>query len=322
MDTKAPAEALPPGILAQAADWLLLIQSGEMSDADQAALQRWCGQSPSHRLAWMRAEAILDAFQRVPGPVGRGTLTRLDKLGRRQSLKLFSLLLLGGSGAWLAYRQVPWQQWNADLHTATGERRAFALADGTQLVLNTATSVDLAFSAMERRLTLLRGEILITTGQDPAPVPRPFIVQTRQGRLRALGTRFAVRHLDDAIGVAVHEGGVEIAPSGLAERVVVAAGEQRRFSATRIGMAEEANASDLLWEQGMLLAQDMRVGDLIKEFGRYRRGVLRCDPASAVLLVSGAFPLDDIEASLDLLEQSLPLRINRIGPWWVSITAR
>jgi transmembrane sensor len=42
-----------------------------------------------------------------------------------------------------------------------------------------------------RRIELLKGEVLITTAKDSAL--RPFIVQTRHGTARALGTRFSVR---------------------------------------------------------------------------------------------------------------------------------
>ena len=39
----------------------------------------------------------------------------------------------------------------------------------------------------------------------------------------------------------------------------------------------------------MLLAQDMRLAELVGELGRYRPGVLRCHPGIADLRVSGAF---------------------------------
>jgi len=55
---------------------------------------------------------------------------------------------------------------------------------------------------------------------------------------------------------------------------------------------------------------------------RYRRGVLRCDPAVADLRVSGAFPLADIDGSLRLLEKTLPVRISHVTPFWTTVAPR
>ncbi|HCE41020.1 MAG TPA: iron dicitrate transport regulator FecR, partial [Alcanivorax sp.] len=88
--------------------------------------------------------------------------------------------------------------------TATGEIRDLGLDDGGRLWLNSATTVDVAYDDALRRVTLHDGEILIQTGADPRR--RPFVVDTRHGRLRALGTRFTVRHHRDHGFLAVYQG--------------------------------------------------------------------------------------------------------------------
>jgi transmembrane sensor len=47
--------------------------------------------------------------------------------------------------------------------TATGERRTLLLPDGSRLVLNTASAVNIAFDANARHIRLVAGEILVTT---------------------------------------------------------------------------------------------------------------------------------------------------------------
>lgn len=310
---------IDPTILDEAADWLVLLQSGEATDHDKARLVLWRERSPAHDAAWQRAEAILAIFQRVPSKLGRETLSRLGSHGRRQVL---ALLALAAPSAWLAWRHTPWQEWTADLRTATGKQKTVILADGTRLVLNTATAVDVAFTATERRLSLVAGEILVTTAIDPSPAPRPFIVGTAHGTLRPLGTRFTVRRLDDRTRVAVFEGAVEVRPAAAIDAAVVHAGEQMAFTAGALQAARPADESVVLWEQGMLLAREMRLDDLVAELARYHRGVLRCDPAVADLTVSGAFPVADTEANLALLEKSLPVRIGRATSYWITVQAR
>jgi transmembrane sensor len=316
---RRPTPDIDQAILDEAADWLVLLQSGEATDRDRAGLARWRARSPAHEAAWRRAEGILATFRRVPSRLGRDTLSRLGRPGRRQ---LLALLALAAPAAWLAWRHTPWQEWTADLRTATGDRKAVTLADGTRLVLNTATAVDVAFTAGERRLMLVAGEILVTTAKDPAPAPRPFIVDTAQGGLRPLGTRFGVRRLDDRTRVAVFEGAVEVRPAASPQAAVVGAGEQMAFTAGALQPMQAADDNAALWEQGMLLARDMRLGALVAELDRYHRGVLRCDPAVAGRTVSGAFPVTDIEASLALLEKTLPVRIGRATSYWITVQAR
>ena len=72
----------------------------------------------------------------------------------------------------------------------------------------------------------------------------------------------------------------------------------------------------------MLLAQNMPLAGLVDELRRYHRGFLRVHPDVAGLPVSGAFPVSDTAASLDLLEKTLPLRISRIGAFWARIEPR
>ena len=61
---------------------------------------------------------------------------------------------------------------------------------------------------------------------------------------------------------------------------------------------------------------------LIAELNRYRPGRLRCHPAVGQLRVSGAFPLRDTDASLDLLRKTLPVDIGRSSRWWVTVEPR
>ncbi|QVQ26493.1 FecR domain-containing protein [Achromobacter deleyi] len=314
---------IDPAILKEAAGWLVRFQSETLSASEQAAFDRWRGRSAAHAAAWLRAEEMLRGFGQVPPRIGRDTLRRADRPARRQAMRALAGLLVLGPAAWLGGRELPWREWSADMRTATGEQRRVELADGTQLVLNTASAVDIDYTPRQRVLWLRAGEILLTTGRDPAPAHRPFIVQTGQGSIRALGTRFMVRDEGGSVRVAVFEGAVEIQPmSPGAAAVVLPAGQQTAFNARQVEPQVAADGSSASWAEGMLAARNWRLADLVDELGRYRRGVLRCDPAVAGLRVSGAFPLNDIDASLRLLEKTLPVRVSRVTPYWTTVAPR
>lgn len=317
----AAASAIDPAVAEEAADWMLRLQEGELNGDERAAFDAWRLLSPMHALAWVRAEQLLGWNAAAPPGVGRAALQRLRRRGRRQALRTLGLLLVAAPVGWIATRQMP--EWTADHRTAAGERRHLALPDGSVVVLNTRTALDIAYDRHERRLRLLAGEILVTTHADGVSPPRPFRVETAQGIVRALGTRFSVRRFDEYTHVAVFEQAVEIASlHGGVRRL--AAGEQAGFRADHIGDAHAVStaAAAAAWENGYFVANRMRLDDLVRELGRYRGGVMRCHPAVAGMPVSGTFPVGNDDRALALLEKTLPLAIERHSRWWVTLEPR
>ena len=72
----------------------------------------------------------------------------------------------------------------------------------------------------------------------------------------------------------------------------------------------------------MLLADAMRLHDFALELGRYRPGIVRCDPRVADVRVSGAFPITDTDAALVMLVSTYPLTARtRLGGYWVTLDA-
>lgn len=311
--------AVDPRAARQAAQWLVRLHAGDMSEADRQACAAWRAAHPDHELAWQRAELVSRKFGMVPAQIGLPALRKAAKANRRAAVKTLVLLMTAGPVAWGVYRVAPWQQWTSDHHTATGERRTLTLADGTRLTMNTATAVDVAYDDRMRLIRLRRGEILIDTAKDPAPLARPFVVESAQGRMRALGTRFVVRQNEDNSRIAVSEGAVEVVPHhNAAAAFVVPAGHQADFT-DRAGMLADIEPHVQSWADGVLYAEKMPLDVFVREVARYRSGVLRCDPALAELRVSGAFQLDDTDAIIKALVASLPIRATLVTRYWVTL---
>lgn len=316
------ASMINPQILGEAADWLVQLHSGTASPADHQAIAQWRNRSLEHAQAWQRAEALLGEFRSVPPNLALQTLQRASRkegLSRRQTLTYMGLLLLAGPLG-IASQHLPWGQWSADQRTAVGEQRRLQLPDGSQLLLNTDSAVNIAFSPRERRVSLLNGELLISTAKDLGA--RPFIVETPQGTARALGTRFCVRTAGSSSHVSVLEGQVVVTPQMLQQSTTLNAGERQRFKLNRFDAPERFDVAGVSWDKGMLLANNMRLDELLDELSRYRPGVLRCHPEVAALRVSGAFSLRDTDASLRLLSDTLPLNISRLTRYWLSVEPR
>lgn len=313
------SHAIDPQILEEAADWAIKFQSGEANENDRLTFESWHKQSAAHTAAWHQIQSVLNAFKQVKPEIGCATFKRAGQFDRRQAVKTLGLLILVlPLSSWMAWRHLPWKDWTADVRTAIGEQKTMDLADGTRLVLNTASTVDIVISKEIRLLTLHSGEIYVTTGNDPAVLPRPLIVQTPQGTVKPIGTQFSVRRFDECTRVAVFQDAVEILPFQ-ASAAMLHAGQQIDYRVDGIQSLQSVEASAASWTQGTFIAKHVRLADLVNELGRYRSGIIRCHPDVADIRVSGTFPIRDIDTSLKFLEETLPLHVSSFSRYWVTI---
>lgn len=315
---------IPPEVATRAVEWLLALQAEDATDATRQAWQQWLKAHPDHALAWQCIEAVNGRLRALSSPEGsavaHATLAPPRSPRRREAAKTLALLLFTGGGAWMVQERAPWREWVADERTRVGERRPVTLTDGTVVSLNTDSAFNVRFSGSARRVQLLAGEIMVVTGKDGGTGARPFTVETAQGELQPLGTRFTVRLQPEASQVAVYEGAVAIRlrdGHGLAR--TLQAGEQARFTRTAIGESAPANAADTAWVDSMLVATGMRLDRFLAELSRHRPGLLHCDPAIAGLRVSGTYPLADTDRVLDMLRTTMPVEIRFMTRYWATV---
>lgn len=310
----------------QAAEWFVELASGEATEADRQRWQAWRSAHPDHEQAWQRVQGSTARFAAIPQDQAAASLRALaDPLAvhpappagaappsrsRRKGLAQLAVLLAVAAGGMQAYRL---GDWSADYLTAAGEQRGATLADGSRLLLDTGTAVDVAFSADSRVVRLRRGRILAVTAPDPAPRARPFIVETADGRVQALGTRFTVQRLAGSTLATVLEARValHVADADAGEAPILDAGQAARFNRHGLIERQAAPPGGDAWITGMLVADNMPLGELVAELARYRAAPLACDPSAAALRISGAFPLRDTERALAALGGTLPVRVER-----------
>lgn len=308
--------------LAEAATWHTQLHGGEPSPKAQADHSHWLQQDPLNQWAWQQLEGLQQRLFQLPRTLAGRTLDLAaaeQRNSRRSVLKGMALLVGGGAFGWQGYHQLQEGPWLADYRTAVGQRLPVILADGGQMLLNTDSAADVRYSVSDRRIRLRQGEVMISTAADPAG--RPFWVQTLHGQMQALGTRFSVRVTEASTQVSVYQHQVRITP-GRGEPVLLQAGETTHFSVYGVAQVMVNDPTRQTWTQGVLVANELRLGDLIEELARYRPGWLDCDPALAGLPISGTFPLDDTDKALLAVASALPVDIQRRTRYWVKVTAR
>lgn len=248
--------------------------------------------------------ALWGSFDTLPAQPARVALNRAfaPRPARGvQAMAVLGLVLCG----WLGLEQLP--VWMADQRTGVGERLQIALADGSQLQLNSNSAVDVRFDGHQRVIELLQGELWVDVAKDAR---RPFVVRTDQGTATALGTRYLVKRAPDGTTVVTVIESTVAVKGDTNEGVKVMAGQR---SILDHGRAEPPQAIDDTdpdaWTRGLLKVNDQPLSDVLQTLASYRHGLVRFDPqALRGLRVSGVFRLDDT-AALAALADNLPIQV-------------
>lgn len=318
------------GALREAAEWRVRLAEEPLPETERCAFRRWLEAHSDNALAWSQMEATWDALAGAERPIARAALEHTFReesrhmqrlLGHGTGMLLLLLALLPAT--WLALGIQSPGHLLADHHTAVGGRKHVTLPDGSELILNTATAVDIDYRADRRIIHLRDGEIQVTVAPDE---DRPLIVLTPEGRARALGTRFTTRRLEYAgeryTIVTVQESRVELCQRADADCVQLTLNQQARAGQHGLSPIETADAeAQAAWVRGQLVVDDQPLTQVLQTLGRHHRGLLRYDEASlADLQVSGVLPLDDIDRALTALAGSQPIGVRHHTSWAISVT--
>jgi transmembrane sensor len=204
--------------------------------------------------------------------------------------------------------------------TAPGEQRLITLGDGSHVTLNTRTILEARIGRSRRELRLLSGEAFFDVAKDAS---RPFVVETRLGTARAVGTRFDVLLEDERVEVATEEGKVLVqAPHADDAAVLATAGT--RATLVRGNSRPALDRADLVrienWRAHRLEFDRVPLGVALKEFSRYTRMPIRAATAEiAQLRISAVLKTGDLEALRSSLNGAFGLSmVERADQWLVT----
>ncbi|MES2623642.1 MAG: FecR domain-containing protein [Pseudomonadota bacterium] len=223
--------------------------------------------------------------------------------------------------------------------TRIGQQSTVVLPDGSEVLLNTNSRVEVTFSSVERNIVLHRGEAQFTVTKDKA---RPFRVHANGGIVEAVGTMFTVQQtLSKKLEVTVLEGVVNFTRTkepalnqaaqqeqqatpdptpGFAaiESIPLSAGESVEVEETSDEILKqtfqpEELATRLAWRDGMLLFEGDPLAKVIEEVSRYTSIQIDVDEAARDIQVLGLFRTGDIEGVLLAMQDTFNLTVERLS---------
>jgi len=304
-------------ILQQAAEWFAILQDEVLSEEERQQWREWLDADSRHQQAWAQIEHISGTFESFDQDANRYAARKaLSGAGPTglNSLLALCLVCITVTLGWFTLSPQTSASDPVNYQTVVGKTQQIRLEDGTVLWLNTNSKVTTRYSESLRQIVLNQGEVLVDSAPDTQQPYRPLVVDTRNGRLTALGTRFSVRQNNDDTELTVFEGAVRIEPENVAAQVTVQTGQQGRFTRNRIKQTEvPASPAREAWVQGTLLAEDMPLCSFIEELNRYRDGEILCPADLNYLKLMGTYPLQDTDSILTAVESSLPVEFRQIG---------
>jgi transmembrane sensor len=302
------------GMREEAQRWFGRMDGEDCTLAERRAFERWRAE-PGHAEAFRELETAWDGMGQLQGhpsmqrmiDEARASAPGAPRYFRRPwalaAAASVAVCALAGI-AFVAGRQyVPAKTYTTDF----GQRSIVRLDDGSEVVLNSATRLQVRFANDRREFRLKTGEALFTVAQDPT---RPFTVTAGDGEVTALGTRFQVRSEAEHVIVTLLEGRIAVDRESLRQRVELHPGEQVRFVEEkpewlRRRVDPEVAAS---WTTGRLRFEDTPLSEVLEEVNRYTKIQIRlADSSLARRPINATLDMGNTRAVIAALELLLPL---------------
>ncbi|HEV2561791.1 MAG TPA: FecR domain-containing protein [Rhizomicrobium sp.] len=300
-----------------AALWIDRRDRSDWAAQDQAELDAWLAQSMTHSIAFWRLNAAWQRTERLaalqPGVLRSGSFFSREwvrpALARTAAALAIAAMLGGGAYYFLESAQHSYA-------TTAGTREIVSLSDGSQIELNTDTTLHLSATLGERTVWLDRGEAYFQIKHDAA---HPFIVFVAGHRVTDLGTKFSIRTDAQRTEVALTEGSarLEVTPGAVKARSVtlkpgdVAVATAQSVSVTKKPLHRLNN--ELGWLGGVLIFDNTTLADAAAQFNRYSQHKLVVEGSAANLKIDGTFPANDTAAFASIAEHILHLHARNNG---------
>jgi transmembrane sensor len=311
--------------LQQATEWFVQLDASEVTDTTKTAFFSWLDKDVANQSAYIEIEKLwgqLEITRHLPLEASPRTLDWLSRLlDSRGALGAFVTATVVLGLVTLFY-MVPAQPNEYQYATAVGERGDFRLEDGSLLQLNTDSLVTVRMEESQRLLTLQKGEVYFDIAHN---ANRPLVVQTNDGAVRVLGTRFNIHKKDSGTVVSVIEGLVAVASGAQASQMsgpdfepeyTLAANQQTQLTKNQLvpKPIEISSQNVLAWRRGKLIYEGSTLSEVVHDLNRYFPGTIRLeDPTLGALEIVGVLNLRNRSATLAALEATFGVQVVEVS---------
>ncbi len=190
--------------------------------------------------------------------------------------------------------------------TDNGERATVVLVDGSTVVLNVASTLEVPENyGNGNRALRLTGEALFKINSKKGD---PFTVETNGVTTKVLGTTFIVRHYktDTTTKVAVNDGKVAV------DSLVVSAGEQIVVNTSGGHQVSSVSDTRSIFTSGILIIEPQSLSNAINDLQRWYNVEIKFgDVGVSNRRISGQFAIGSMIELKEILESTFGIRVER-----------
>ncbi|HBC06535.1 MAG TPA: hypothetical protein DC046_03015, partial [Rhodospirillaceae bacterium] len=259
--------------MAEALDWFTRRQSGTMTAGEAQAFDAWCAAHPDNARAYDRVAGLWAAPEFVRALETQAPATTPPPRSARPRAALRPVLALAAAlvlaiGLGHLSGSNPFQP-PADHVTDTGQHTKVPLPDGSMMVLNAESAVNVSFDADRRRVDLLRGEAFFDVRPDAT---RPFEVAAGRSLTRVVGTAFSVALQGGDTEVRVQRGHVRVTGDDGGAPVDLTPGEGVTVTAGHAGGAAALTPQTAFaWLDGRFVFHDRPLAEVMDRLARHHK---------------------------------------------------
>jgi transmembrane sensor len=302
-------------VRAKAAAWIARLHDEQRDPDWEAEFHAWLGESEQHRRAFNRMTHVWERAGeiriRAHSDISRTRNGRRSRFTPWAATVTATVLLAVFAAAYY------WR--DSAFVTGVGQQQVRLLRDGTRVVLNTDTRIEVNYDASARRVRLVRGEARFDVSKHPS---WPFLVSAGDQEIRALGTSFIVRHDDiENLSVTLVEGRISVRPIARNEEApsqdpqVLAPGQRLIISPQHAPAVDRPELTRVTaWERGRVEFEETPLEEAASEMNRYSTTHLTiADAQVAQLRVGGVFRAGDSDEFVKIVTAAFGLRAVRNG---------
>lgn len=316
---RSPFRVASDPAVEDAIGWMVNLNSGEATSREHAEFRRWYELHPANRAAWDRLSGSLGPL-RVAADLSspKGTLTRRiaqREMSRRRFIKTAAAGAATTGALVLVNRVYPLRDFLADHFTWTGQRETIALNGGGSLTLAPKTAVNVRHGEDKDCIELLSGEVFVKSVEGRS---RPLDLVMRDWVLRPTSGRVALHNRDEMFSATTLDQPLDVDIANDTTKRLEA-GQTLALEDGALSQYPADVTSEAAWADGLLIAKDRPLADVVTSIRPYFVGVIRVSSAAARIRVGGVFRLGEPRKTLTALAETLPLSVREVTPFWLSI---
>ena len=313
--------ALIDAVAELAADWFVRLHSDQAGEADWLAFNAWLAQSPAHLQAYERLEGIaveLDDQAAALRAAGATIVPLTPRPARRPApgwlawaAAAAAVVAVAVAAPLLRSAPGPIEAATQTYATARGQTRTVQLADGTRVVLGSASTIRVGFEPGARRVSMAPGEAIFDVAKDPR---RPFVIAVGDREVRVVGTEFNILRLMDRTLVTVRRGVVGVGAPGGPSEARLQMGQQLQHVDGAAASTVRTTDPDqsFSWPSGRIVYDDRPLTEVVADLNRYFATPIRLgDPAVGRIRFTGVIVIESEDVVVRRLQGLLPIRAER-----------